>query len=345
MAVEKGDTGSKMSIIRIVQVLLRESDKDHPLSQQEILDYMEGKYGMAVNRKSVGRNLTRLRDAGLPVFCREVPRMMNGKKVPLSLDWYWDHVLAREDLKALIDLLYFSHLPPQQVKQLAEKLKRIQIRSFDDGKTLVRNLPSAGKAADFDPVIALLTTAGEGKRKISFYYDHYEADGKRHHGRLPSGEDRLLSVSPLLIIASDDRYALLAEKDEGGIEVYFLDLMSDVKLLEDPASDTLTQAQIQALKPSDYLYSAHEIFRGKPELCTFEADWHLMTDIVNDFGKTAHLSSGSQTKVTIEIMIQPEAMKAWAMRHAPLVKILSPAYLVKEGREAAAELARLYGLP
>ena len=203
---------------------------------------MEGKYGMAVNRKSVGRNLTRLRDAGLPVFCREVPRMMNGKKVPLSLDWYWDHVLAREDLKALIDLLYFSHLPPQQVKQLAEKLKRIQIRSFDDGKTLVRNLPSAGKAADFDPVIALLTTAGEGKRKISFYYDHYEADGKRHHGRLPSGEDRLLSVSPLLIIASDDRYALLAEKDEGGIEVYFLDLMSDVKLLEDPASDTLTQA-------------------------------------------------------------------------------------------------------
>ena len=97
-------------------------------------------------------------------------------------------------------------------------------------------------------------------RKISCaeyrYYDHYEADGKRHHGRLPSGEDRLLSVSPLLIIASDDRYALLAEKDEGGIEVYFLDLMSDVKLLEDPASDTLTQAQIQALKPSDYLYSA-----------------------------------------------------------------------------------------
>lgn len=116
--------------------------------------------------------------------------------------------------------------------------------------------------------------------------------------------------------------------------MYFLDLISDVKLLEDPASDTLTQAQIQALKPSDYLYSAHEIFRGKPELCTFEADWHLMTDIVNDFGKTAHLSSGSQTKVTIEIMIQPEAMKAWAMRHAPLVKILSPAYLVKEVREA-----------
>ena len=30
------ETGSKLSIIRIVQVLLRESDKDHPLSQQDL---------------------------------------------------------------------------------------------------------------------------------------------------------------------------------------------------------------------------------------------------------------------------------------------------------------------
>ena len=46
------ETGSKLSIIRIVQVLLRESDKDHPLSQQDILRLMESKYGMVVSRKS-----------------------------------------------------------------------------------------------------------------------------------------------------------------------------------------------------------------------------------------------------------------------------------------------------
>ena len=38
MAGEKSDRGSKMSIMRIAQVLLRESDRDHPLTQQEILD-------------------------------------------------------------------------------------------------------------------------------------------------------------------------------------------------------------------------------------------------------------------------------------------------------------------
>lgn len=41
MAGESVDRGSKMSIMRIVQVLLRESDREHPLTQQEILDFME----------------------------------------------------------------------------------------------------------------------------------------------------------------------------------------------------------------------------------------------------------------------------------------------------------------
>ena len=127
-----------MSIMRIAQVLLRESDRDHPLTQQEILDFMETKYAMTVSRKSIGRNLSRLKEAGLPVVCREVTRVVNGKEAPLALDWYWDHVLSQDDLKVLIDLLYFSHLPAQQVRQLSEKLKRLQSRTFDDGKENIK---------------------------------------------------------------------------------------------------------------------------------------------------------------------------------------------------------------
>lgn len=135
-----------MSIMRIAQVLLRESDRDHPLTQQEILDFMETKYAMTVSRKSIGRNLSRLKEAGLPVVCREVTRVVNGKEAPLALDWYWDHVLSQDDLKVLIDLLYFSHLPAQQVRQLSEKLKRLQSRTFDDGKENIKEPACSGTA-------------------------------------------------------------------------------------------------------------------------------------------------------------------------------------------------------
>lgn len=178
MAGERSDRGSKMSIMRIAQVLFRESDRDHPLTQQEILDFMEAEYGMTVNRKSIGRNLSRLKDAGLPVVCREVMRVVNGKEAPLALDWYWDHVLPQNELKVLMDLLYFSHLPSQQVRQLAEKLKRLQSRTFDDGKENIKNLPALGRPGESEGVLALLSRAITQKKQISFYYDHYEADGK-----------------------------------------------------------------------------------------------------------------------------------------------------------------------
>jgi len=342
---ESVENGSKMSIMRIVQVLLRESDKDHPLTQQEILRMLEEKYGMTVSRKSVSRNLNRLKEAGLPVMCREVTRVINGKEAPLSLDWYWDHVLNQEELKTLIDLLYFPHLPSQQVRQLADKLKKIQSSSFEDGKGNIRNLPSAARTAGCDEVLNLISRACSQKKMISFFYDHYEADGKRHHGYTISGNARLYRASPYQIIASDDRYILLCNLEGSEeISIFRVDLMADILILDEPAR---LQTSIPVLEKggrlSDWVSSTSDIYTGSPMLCTFEADWHLMSDIISDFGKSARLVSARQNLVLVEITIQTEALKAWALKHAPLVKILSPSFLAKEVREAADGLVRLYG--
>lgn len=345
MAGERSETGSKMSIMRIVQVLLRESDREHPLTQQEILDFMEKKYGMTVSRKSISRNLNRLKEAGLPVMCREVARVVNGKEVPLSVDWYWDHVLSQDELKVLIDLLYFSHLPLQQIRQLVEKLKRLQSRTFDDGKENIKNLPALGRPAESEGVLALLSRAITQKKQISFYYDHYEADGKKHHGYTVSGEDKLYRVSPYQLAASDDRYFLLCnEEGSEGISIFKADMMSEVTVLEEPARLQKSLESVeQGGKLSDALFAYHGVYTGNPVLCSFEADWHLMSDIVDDFGKAAHLVSARQDLVTVEVTIPASAMKAWALKHAPLVKVTAPSYLVKEVKEAADGLCRLYG--
>lgn len=341
----ENETGSKLSIIRIVQILLRESDVDHPMTQQEIVDCLWNIYGMNVNRKSVSRNLNRLKDAGLPVNCREVTRVVNGKESSLSLDWYWEHVLSPTDLQQVIDLLYFSHLPTQQVAKLSEKLKSLQCRSFSDGKENIRNIPANPKAVKPEVALDLVSKALAGKKKISFFYDHYEADGKRHHGRTPSGEDKRFIASPFQIVSADDRYCLLANESESNkVKNFYLDLMDGMEIMEEAADPPkVVPALEKGEKLSDYLSCSHRIFEGFPEECSFEADWHLMTDIVADFGKAAHLVSARQDRVTVEITWQPEALKAWALSHAPLVKILSPAHLVKEVKEAVADMNRLYG--
>ena len=333
--------------MRIVQVLLKESDRDHPLTQQEILECMEKKYGMLVSRKSIGRNLSRLREAGLPVVSREVTRVVNGKETTLSLDWYWDHVLSPEEMKVLIDLLYFSHLPLQQVRQFSDKLKNLQSRFFEDGKENIRNLPSPHKPADVEKELSLLSKACLQKKQITFYYDHYEADGKKHHGRSISGEDRLYRGSPYRMIASDGQYVLICNLEGSEeISIFKVELMSEIQILDEPVRlQTSLESLEQGDKLSDYLFAYYGLYTGAPVECTFEADWHLMSDIIDDFGRTAHLVSASQDKLTVETVVPAEAMKAWALKHAPFVKVTAPSYLVKEVKEAADGLCCLYGLP
>lgn len=333
--------------MRIAQILIRESDREHPLTQQEILDYLEEKFGMTVGRKAIGRNLSRLKEAGFPVMCREVSRVVNGKESSLSLDWYWDHELSRDDLKVLVDLLYFSHLPYQQVRQLAEKLKRLQSHNFQDGKENIRNLPSSQKPVDVEAALETISGAITEKKRVTFFCDHYEADGKRHHNTRAPGEDRVYRVSPYQIIASDGQYVLLGSSDGSEeISAFPVNLMAEVSLSDEPLrpQKSLKTADRDG-KLGDYLFARQELYSGAPVTCTFEADWHLMSSIVADFGKEAHLLSARQDLVVVEVKAPVSAIKSWALAHAPGVRVTAPSYLVKEVKEAVDGLVRLYGSP
>ena len=67
---ERKGRGRKISIVHIAQILLSESDAEHPLSQQQILAFLRERYGMDVDRKAVRRYLAALSEGGLPVECR-----------------------------------------------------------------------------------------------------------------------------------------------------------------------------------------------------------------------------------------------------------------------------------
>lgn len=145
--------------------------------------------------------------------------------------------------------------------------------------------------------------------------------------------------------ASDQRYFLLGnidEKDE--ITPFAVELLDSVSLLEEEArpQKTIPGAEM-GIRVSDFLSVLSRTYAGPSEKCRFEADWKLMTDIVTDFGKSAFIVSATQGQVLVEIEAPPAIIFAWALKNAPLVKVVAPAALVKSVREAAANLTRLYG--
>ena len=67
-------TPKKMLIINILDILRRYSDKNHRLSQKEILDKLKSEYQMTVDRKSIRRNIVNLIESGNDIEFSEKPR-------------------------------------------------------------------------------------------------------------------------------------------------------------------------------------------------------------------------------------------------------------------------------
>ena len=64
----------KLLILNILDILRRESDKDHRLSQRDIADRIAAQYGMEPDRKAVKRNLMDLIDFGYDIEYTETVR-------------------------------------------------------------------------------------------------------------------------------------------------------------------------------------------------------------------------------------------------------------------------------
>jgi hypothetical protein len=53
----------KLALLRIWQILRQHSDYDHPLKQEDIINYLDKEYGIQMERRAGGKNIADLRDA------------------------------------------------------------------------------------------------------------------------------------------------------------------------------------------------------------------------------------------------------------------------------------------
>ena len=57
----------KNALLRILQIFQKYSDYDHPLTQDDILQHLARDYGIELERKAVGRNISYLKEAGIEI--------------------------------------------------------------------------------------------------------------------------------------------------------------------------------------------------------------------------------------------------------------------------------------
>ena len=152
----------KLALLRIWQILLKHSDYNHPLTQEDIINYLYEEYGIEMERKAIGKNIADLRDAGIEIGSRRAGSYIDSRDFEDS------------ELRLLIDgVLQSKHITAKHSKDLIEKLCGLSNKYF---RSHVKNVYSVNDWSKTDNQalflnIELISTAIEEGKQVHYDYN------------------------------------------------------------------------------------------------------------------------------------------------------------------------------
>lgn len=346
------DSGKKIIILYILNILRKYTDVNHTMTQQDIADKLLSDYGMPVNRATVKRNIADLIDADYEIGFREITRTHTDKKTgtkeenSIYTDLYYEHEFSESELHMLIDGLLFSRsVPYTQRKELIEKLSNLSSSHFSRRMRHVHsmNADSPENKKLFLNIEVLDEAISEGKQ-VEITYGYYGTDLKLHASVNDDGTPRKQLLNPYQLVASEGRYYLICNKDNyDTVANYRIDRIMDIRLLDSPSKPRNQVAGLEeGLKLEKYLYQHVHMFSGKPEKVEFIIPKSFVSVTIDFFGSHVSFFDRGDDTISCNIEVSREAMKHWAGQFADVVRVVSPESLVEEIRTGIRKAADNY---
>ena len=208
----------KRKLLLLQQLLLEQTDEDHPLTVAEIIARLE-QQGIAAERKSIYDDMEALRALGLDVQSRK-------GKAP---GWFvGERTFQLAELKLLVDAVQSSRFITQRKsRELIGKLE--SLASVHQARQLQRQVYVAGRVKSMNESVYYnidkLHTAISTHRTITFKYFEYNVRKEKVFRR----EGRRYVVSPCGLIWDDEKYYLAGyDHRSGEMRHYRVDKMTEI---------------------------------------------------------------------------------------------------------------------
>lgn len=342
-----GTYRNKELLIKILEVLNKHTDENHPLTQKEILDILRINYDPQVDRKTVARNLDVLDELGY-VECDDQRKrtILNAENKPeestLHTSYYLVHRFTDSELRLLIDGLLFSkHIPYNQCKELVEKLRGLSSKHFGFKVRHVYALPETkAENTDLFYTIEILDEAIANEKQVAFTYNKYGTDKKLHPRR--SYE---YIVNPYQMAATNGRYYLIGNNDKYSDLVNFrVDRITGIRLLDTPVKP---KEQVKGagknFSLSDHMAEHPYMFGGESVIVTFRMSKDVLDDVIDWFGTDVAFFDETVDEVTARVTVNWHAMRHWALQYCRHITILSPTDLAQKVKEDLQTALKNYG--
>lgn len=319
----------KLALIRIWQIFNKYSDCDHPLTQDDIADYLKKDYGIVIERKAIGRNISLLKEAGVEIESGRAGSYISEREFEDS------------ELRLLIDSVLCSrHITPRHSADLIDKLCGLTNRYF---RSHVKNIHTVQDWNKTDNQalfynIEMIDTAIEAGKQVQYDYNKYGIDKNLH-------KSSFQRVTPYQLILHNQKYYLMAHSTYwNNIVFHRLDHISNIDIYDKSAKPIREvpgyEHGIDFKKISSTM---PYLFTDTPERIQMLVDVSMIDHVIDWFGKDVVISKTEDTqKVTVSLMASPSAMEHWALQYLNYVEIIAPASLRERIKEALDKASKVY---
>lgn len=307
------DNDSKLRLLYI-EKMFNDTDEEHPLTNAEIMQILEEKYGMTTHRTTIPSDIDLLIKSGMEI------EIIESKPKKYYLNDY-ARTFTLPELKILVDsVASFKFITKNKSDELIEKI--VTLGTPSSVPSLKRNLWSEGRIKQENERIyfnieAINQAINEGK-KIAFQYFQYDVKKKqklKHDGAL-------YKFSPYALVWNGDYYYMVGYSEKhDGIGNFRIDRIAKTpQILDDDAVSMPQDFDI-----AEYTNGMLRMYNS--ERCDVEliCDNSVMDAIIDKFGTGAKTYAFDMTSFKLEANVAiNHVFFSWIFGFGGKVKIKSP---------------------
>lgn len=319
------------AILCTLLILQKYSSEQNPLSNNRIISYLEKDYGISISPNTLRKHIASLTTLGFSFSTFED----NGKGVYLIPP---EPEYDDSEIKVLIDSVLTSrYIPARQAKELIQKLTKLGSKAFPKHLTYIEPVDDWNHRdnKDFFWNLTCLTDAIHENKMVSFCYNKISVKGEL----VPKNRPETI-VHPLAVVCSSGQYYLLCRFSRArSIFHYRIDRMTKVKAIDVPSSDQIRQS----LNLARYCTEHHFMYGGKIVPIVLKMPAALAGDIVDRFGKAAHMVDIEDGMMEVHLHATEESIRYFAMQYgASGCEVLRPTSLREQIRKDIKALLKKY---
>lgn len=303
---------TKIKLLKLWEILSRDSDEDHPLSTSEIIDKLKHQ-GVECDRKTLYEDIRTLNEYGYEVLCE--------KGQHSNLYCVVDRSFDVPELHILMDAVQAAGFITE--KKTAELIDKIASLGGSNRAELLKtnlvhfNTTKHSNENIYYNVYAIGEAILSGK-KLSFLYFDYDEKGERVFRK----DGCKYIVNPVATVFSNDNYYLLCYHDKhDNAASYRVDRMTEVKV---ESEDINKAKRPKNLDVSTHRKQAFSMYAGETVRVRLQAEKSLIDVLMDKFGEELRLISyGDCVQFETDVQISPNFF-GWCLSFGKKLKIISP---------------------